>query len=139
MNDTISVIARIREEANKLIMNELEAAGLTGVVPSHGDIIAVLLEHKKCTMKELADKIHRTKATLTVLIDKLEKKGLLVRQKSQDDNRVVYITLTPEGEALKSLFVKISNKLNQKAFAGIGSEDLKKLNKMLKNIRENLT
>lgn len=138
MNDTISVIARIREGANKLILAELEKAGLAGIVPSHGDIIAVLLNHKKCTMKTLANKIHRTKATLTVLVDKLEKMGFLVRQKSAEDNRVVYIVLTPKGESLKPVFEEISVKLNNQAFKGVEKKNLAKLNVLLKKISKNL-
>ncbi len=138
MNDTISVIARIREEANKLILTELERAGLSGIVPSHGDIIAVLLEEKICTMKTLADRIHRTKATLTVLVDKLEKQGFLARQKSTEDNRVVYIALTPKGKALKPVFEQISAKLNNKAFEGIENKTLVELNVLLKKIYKNL-
>ena len=138
MNDTISVIAKIREGANKLILAELDKAGLAGIVPSHGDIIAVLLNDKKCTMKTLADKIHRTKATLTVLVDKLEKLGFVTRQKSSEDNRVVYIALTPKGEALKPIFEEISAKLNNKTFKGVEKKNLEELNVLLKKISKNL-
>ncbi len=37
--NTIMLISRIREKANRLIVHELEEHGITGIVPLHGDIL----------------------------------------------------------------------------------------------------
>ncbi len=136
--DTISLISRIRENANKFICSELETNGIKGIVPSHGDIMAVLFKYSKCTMKELASNIHRTKATLTVLVDKLEKIGYVKREKSSDDSRVTYITLTEKGIALKPIFEKISEKLNNLVFKNISEQEEEVLHKLLEKINKNL-
>ena len=70
--------SRIRKAADKFIENELKKSGLDGIVPSHGDIIAYLLLNGKTPMQEIAKKVDRTKATTTVLIDKLVKLPLLL-------------------------------------------------------------
>ena len=132
--DTISLISRIRENANKFICKELETSGITGIVPSHGDIMAVLFKSHKCTMKELAANIRRTKATLTVLVDKLEKIGYVKREKSSQDSRVTYITLTKKGLDLKPVFEDISKKLNNLVFTDISEKEGETLHKILEKI-----
>ncbi len=136
--DTISLISRIRENANKFICKELETSGITGIVPSHGDIMAVLFKSHKCTMKELAANIRRTKATLTVLVDKLEKIGYVKREKSSQDSRVTYITLTKKGLDLKPVFEDISKKLNNLVFTDISEKEGETLHKILEKINKNL-
>ena len=83
--------SRIRKAGNQFLTNELEKAGLKGIVPSHGDIIKCLLMFGAMPMQELAKKVDRTKATVTVLIDKLEKLELVKRTRSSTDNRVTLI------------------------------------------------
>ena len=136
--DTISLISRIRENANKFICKELKTSGITGIVPSHGDIMAVLFKSHKCTMKELAANIRRTKATLTVLVDKLEKIGYVKREKSSQDSRVTYITLTKKGLDLKPVFEDISKKLNNLVFTDISEKEGETLHKILEKINKNL-
>ena len=51
----ISLIARIREKANRLITAELAARELHGLKPIHGDLLLALFTRDQPTMKELAD------------------------------------------------------------------------------------
>jgi DNA-binding MarR family transcriptional regulator len=49
------------------------------------------------TMGELADNLLLSVSGATVIADKLEEKGLVVRRRSLDDRRVVRVGLTGEG------------------------------------------
>lgn len=136
--NSISLISRIREKSSKFITQELEANGIKGVVPSHGDIMAVLFGIEKCTMKDLAQRIHRTKATLTVLVDKLIFLGLVEKEKSNEDSRVTYIKLTNAGLKFKPVFEKISNKLNSTVYKGFTEEEASILENLLEKVNKNL-
>ena len=137
-NNALYLISRIREAANRFIVQELDANGIKGVVPSHGDILVVLYTCEKCTMKELAQKIHRTKATLTVLVDKLIALKLIEKEKSSQDNRVTYIRLTPLGKSYKGVFEKISCELNNLLFKDFSEEETKTLVTLLEKTRANI-
>lgn len=76
-HDAVMMIARIHEQAPKMLRGELADAGLSGVAPSHGDVLAYLFARGAATMQELAAFAHRTKPTTTVLVDKLEERGLV--------------------------------------------------------------
>jgi DNA-binding MarR family transcriptional regulator len=49
------------------------------------------------TMGELAEKLFLSVSSATVIADKLEEKGLVIRRRSVDDRRVVRVGLTGEG------------------------------------------
>ena len=89
-------------------------------------------------MKEIAIKIHRTKATVTVLVDKLEKMGLVIREKSNYDTRVVYLSLTLKGLELKPIFEKISNELNSFLYKNFSSQDIFQLENLLEKMLKNI-
>lgn len=61
----------------------------------------VLWEKEKLTVKELGQKLYLDSGTLTPLLKKLEAKGYLKRERSKEDERNLFITLTEEGIALK--------------------------------------
>jgi DNA-binding MarR family transcriptional regulator len=71
--DTASMVGKIRDTVNNFILSELTKHGVEGIAPSHGDILVCLYKKNGLSMKKLAEKIHRTQPTVTVLIDKLQK------------------------------------------------------------------
>lgn len=134
----MALISRIREKANRFIIRELESNGVEGIVPSHGDILILLFQGEKYSMKELAEKIHRTKPTVTVLIDKLVEYGYVKKEKSYDDSRVTYINLTKKGLELKPIFYDISEKLNLLIYGDLTDEEAEVFEKKLYNINSKM-
>lgn len=66
------------------------------------------------TMRELSDKANVKQSTMTVMIDKLIKKGLVKRFRSKDDRRIVNVELTELGHKTH----KEHEKLHQKVTKG---------------------
>lgn len=62
------------------------------------DVIATLGNTSGMTMGQLAEKTLVTKGTLTGIIDRLEKKGLVRREVPPENRRCFVIVLTPEGD-----------------------------------------
>lgn len=132
--NAISLISRIRDEANKLIMSELEKHDVTEIVPSHGGIFLALYRFERLTMKELSEAIHRTKPTVTVLVNKLVSLGFVQKQKDVNDNRVTYISLTKKGKALEGVFQEVSSTLNEVVYGGLSSEEQIQLETILNKV-----
>ena len=89
-------------------------------------------------MKDLAGKIGVTTGTLTVSVDRLEKKGLLIRRPHEKDRRSYMIELTREGntyfEEHHNFHIRMTEEIvsclsedEQKAFASIIEKMLKKI------------
>ena len=134
----IALINSIAKKAHTLIVRELEAHGLEGIVPSQGDILVHLLTGKKYTMQELAEKIQRTKPTVTVLIDKLVALGYVTKEKSCEDNRVTFIRLTEKGWKLKPSFIEISERLNLVVYQNLSDQEAEYLETVLGKLNRNL-
>lgn len=67
----------------------------------------VLWEHKQMNVKELGNYLYLDSGTLTPVLKKLEQKGWVERARTKEDERVLNVTLTESGEALKEQAVQI--------------------------------
>lgn len=134
MNAILSLISKIHEKGNRFIIEELKNNGAEGLVPSHGDILVCLYKNGKMTMKDIANSIHRTKPTVTVLVDKLEKLGYLKREASDEDSRSTNIVLTQKGEDFQATFEKISKNLNEMLYKNLSDKEIEILEELLKKI-----
>lgn len=97
MNRTdISLIAlRKILRATELYGRKLaSAAGLTAV---QFRVLQIVSESATMTPKDISKQMGVSQATITSLIDKLEKQGMVCRTKSEADRRQINITLTPRG------------------------------------------
>ncbi|MES2296805.1 MAG: MarR family transcriptional regulator [Pseudomonadota bacterium] len=77
-----------------------ESVRACGLTPPQFDLIATLGNTPGMSCKELGEKTLITKGTLTGVIDRLEKKGLVERHRSGSDKRSMFIRLTPCGERM---------------------------------------
>ena len=134
MRNLLALVSKIHEKGNRFIVEQLKKNGADGLVPSHGDILVCLYEQDKMTMKDIADKIHRTRPTVTVLVDKLEKLGYIKREISQEDSRYTYIVLTKKGQDFKPIFEKISEDLNNLLYKNLTEQESNILDNLLQKI-----
>ncbi|HTJ47434.1 MAG TPA: MarR family transcriptional regulator [Kofleriaceae bacterium] len=82
----------------------LEPLGLT--YPQYLVMLA-LWDEDKLPVKQLGDRLGLDSGTLTPLLQRLEKSGLVARVRAKVDQRVVHIHLTAEGRALKQRARKV--------------------------------
>lgn len=52
------------------------------------------------TIRQLAEDVNLSQATVTTIIDRLEVRELVIRRRSEEDKRKVYTALTSEGEKI---------------------------------------
>ena len=71
----------------------------------------VLWDKQKINVKDLGLCLHLDSGTLTPLLKKLESKGYVRRERSEQDERVVNINITREGERLKTRAVEIPGQI----------------------------
>ncbi|CAH0352557.1 MarR family winged helix-turn-helix transcriptional regulator [Aquabacterium sp. CECT 9606] len=65
-------------------------------------VMMVLWEHADLTVNDLGKRLQLDSGTLTPLLKRLEAAGLVQRQRDQQDERRVRVTLTASGLALKN-------------------------------------
>ena len=89
----------------------------------------VLWEEKEINVKDLGKKLYLDSGTLTPLLKRLEQKGMVARRGDQKDERILMISITAEGEALKEKAVEIPYKM--RGCVALGEEDAKELYRIL--------
>lgn len=67
----------------------------------------VLWEHKKVNVKDLGAELFLDSGTLTPLLKSLEQKGYIKRERDKGDERILNVTITESGEALKDQVVSL--------------------------------
>jgi DNA-binding MarR family transcriptional regulator len=77
-----------------------QLADESDLTPREFSVLRFLLEIGSATVGEIQAFIHRSLSTTSMLIAQLEEKGRLTRTRSQEDNRVVIVQLTPEGREI---------------------------------------
>ena len=87
----------------------LEPLGLT-----YTQYIAMMVfwEQKKCSVKELGGKLYLDSGTLTPVLKSLEAKGLVRRYRSAEDERVLLVEVTEEGERLRDAALEIPGQVS---------------------------
>ena len=94
----------------------------------------VLWEHGRINVKDMGALLYLDSGTLTPVLKKLEQKGYLTRQRDKDDERVLNVTITQQGEALKEQAVQIPRKMQ--GCVAMDPEDAKTLYRILHKILE---
>ena len=77
----------------------LEPLGLTH--PQYLVMLA-LWEHERLSVTELGRLLQLDSGTLSPLLKRLSGAGLVVKERAADDERVVVVSLTPQGRALRA-------------------------------------
>ena len=111
----------------------LDALGLT--YPQYL-VFLVLWEQDGLTVKALGEKLFLDSGTITPLVKRLEARGLLRRQRDDEDERQVRIFLTPEGRALRAKALAVPLAVG-KALGG-QAEEAAELRRSLQLLRERL-
>lgn len=73
--------------------------------------------------RQIADEGGFSKATLTGVLNTLENRALLTREKSKDDGRLVLVSLTPKGRKLMDGLFPEFNKQEQKIAGAVAEKN----------------
>jgi len=68
-----------------------------GITPPQLNALVILLEDGQITMGELCDKMYLACSTATDLIDRMERNGLIARERDQSDRRVIRLKVLEPG------------------------------------------
>ena len=74
-------------------------------------VMMVMWEDRRISVKHLGERLYLDSGTLTPVLKSLEAKGFVTRTRSSEDERVLIVELTAEGEALKEQAVSIPPKI----------------------------
>ena len=89
------------------------------------------------SVRELGKALMLDPSTLTPVLKKLESKGLLKRGRSEQDERVLNVTLTEQGRALREKALHVPDKI--RACCGLTEAESEQLGRLIGKLIENIT
>jgi len=95
--DTYIKLVRATESVCNRIHRHVAEAGLTA---SQFSVLEALLHLGPMMQRGLAEKLLKSGGNITMVIDNLEKRHLVQRDRQAEDRRCIKVCLTPEGEQL---------------------------------------
>ena len=97
IDETLEAILYLYTESRRLTKELARRAELTGPQLT---VVKMLEAFGPLSLSELSERIRAQNSTVTGIIDRMEREGLVVRERSKEDRRVVNIRLTPKGDAI---------------------------------------
>lgn len=131
----ISYIGRIRKALKREF--EVRAAPLD-ITASQLQVLRRLWRGDGITTSALTCDSASDGGTVTGILDRLERKELIRRERSHADRRVVQIWLTDAGRALEEPLMQIIDEINQMALAGLEKAQEELLIHALEKVADNL-
>lgn len=108
------------------------------VTPEQWAILNRLHEKSGLTQKEVAKLTFKDNANITRMVDKLEKKGLVIRQSDSNDRRSWKLSITKKGIEIRDLVEPLAVDILAKISKGITEKEMDSYNDISKKIISNL-
>ena len=120
----------LSQEAEQL----LKAAGLTG---TQYNVLRILrgAEPEGLPCRGIGDRMISHDPDMTRLLDRMEKRGLITRERQTDDRRVIKTRITPRALSLLKTLDQPVHELHKRQFRHMPATRLKVLGRLLEEIR----
>ena len=132
--NTAFLLARLGFTYKAKAIGEVEAAGFSLYDYS---VLALLGEQARETQATIADALGLDRSQLVGILDSLEDRGLIERQRDPHDRRRHMVSLTDEGRRQLIGLRAIVKRLNEELLAPLAPEDRKTLHKLLLDLARN--
>jgi MarR family transcriptional regulator, organic hydroperoxide resistance regulator len=137
--DTDKSIGYLMRDTARRILNELTARLETqSITLPQYFVLRELWQEEGLTQREVANRVGVLEPTMVTTIDALERRGVIVRERSTTDRRKTHVRLTPEGRRLRDTLHGYSSDVLDRALTGISPEDVATLRRLLQQMKRNL-
>ncbi len=114
------------------------AGRMGGLTPGRFSLLVLLRANPGINQTDLSRGVGVDKSTLTPALDQLEKKGLVVRERTAADRRTYSLSLTPAGEQLLTELMAKVEQHEKNIIAGLTTAERVTLNRLLKKMARSL-
>src|SRR5918912_589968 len=127
--DAYIKLMRAAESVSARLAPRLSAAGLTG---SQFGALEALYHLGPLCQRDLGKKILKSGGNITMVVDNLEKRGLVERIRAEDDRRYITVNLTKQGRELISKLFPRHAKAIREEMGVLSDAELEKLGRLCK-------
>lgn len=129
----VEAIIYLYTESRRVTKDVARAHGLTGPQVT---AIKLLEGVGDLSLSALSERMSAKNSTITGLVDRLERDGLVQRTRSQADRRVTVVRLTPKARRLAEQIPVTSMEIFASALRSLGREERDQLRKLLRKLTD---
>ena len=109
-----------------------------GLYRGQPHVLRALWDQEGLTQSELAHRLHRSAATITNMLKRMQKAGFVERRHDAADERVSHVYLTDAGREIQERVRRVWQEIEEQSFAGFAGQERDRLQGYLARIRDNL-
>lgn len=133
-----SIGYRIKLLSQLMARNFQEQLEPWGLTPFHWVVLCCLWSEDGLATLAIGDKLQQVGGTLTGVLDRMEERGLIRRQRDSCDRRMVRIWLTDTGKELETVLPPMVLDLQKKAMAGLSEGEKEQFSQLINRAIANL-
>ena len=131
-------ISKIKQLGDRVFEKILTAQGIEAFNGAQGRILYVLWQEDGVPIKTIAERCGLAITSLTTMLERMEKSGLIIRQQDSGDKRKILIFLTDKAKAMKEDYDAVSDRMSAIFYQGFTEEEIRNFEEHLERIRLNL-
>ena len=133
VDQVVETIIYLYTESRRLTKGMAREVGLTGPQLT---VLKLLETFQDLSLSSLSERIRAQNSTVTGIIDRMEREGLVCRERSKSDRRVVHIKLTDKGAKLAREIRVEPLEIFRSALTSLTGADLKDLLRILMKLQK---
>jgi DNA-binding MarR family transcriptional regulator len=130
------LLAKATQRWNELLAQRFAEAGYADVRPAYGSVLVPLFEEDGLRMGELARRARLSKQTMTQLVRRLERDGLVERRPDPGDARASLISLTARSRRFEPIAGAVLAELDAAARRRLGAHRAAEVKEALRELME---
>ena len=107
------LLAKATQRWNEALADAFASAGYADVRPSYGSVLLPLFEEDGLQLGELARRSRLSKQTMTALVRRVERDGLVDRRDDPDDARATLVFLTQRARLFEPVAAEVLQQLDR--------------------------
>ena len=133
------LISKIQKLSSRIFAKLLHEYKAIDINPAEGRVMFPLWLQDNLSFQDLLERTSLSKATLSHLLNNLEKTGHIKRVPSEEDKRTVNVILTKNDKQLQDKYIQVSNKMTKLFYNGFSEEEIDEIEDYLRRLLNNLT
>ena len=119
---------------HSVFLKMTEKLSVFEITPVQYAVLYCLWENDRRSPKEIAERLKLENSTISGILERMEKKGLIQRSISKEDRRYIQVILTEKGTALKADVLTAVEQVNDDVLSVFSSEECEILKSYLRTL-----
>ena len=132
------LVTKIKQLGDRIFDRILAGKDIDAFNGPQGRILYVLWQEDGVPIKTVSEKSGLAITSLTTMLERMEKSGLIRKEQSESDKRKTLLYLTDTAKALREEYDAVSDEMGKIYYDGFTDDEIKRFEEYLERILSNL-